>query len=93
MNKNEFAHHLRRFLVALKDKENGERLTVFITLDKTQLQAAQIVGESSKELIRRIADRNGYELLKVIGKPDKMTVTLSLDELWRRGMEENTLGH
>ena len=88
MEKPEITIHLRRFRAALRNRESGEEVTVFITLDKTQLQAAQIVGQSSKELIERFADRNGYELLNIIGKPDKLTVTIPLDELWRRASEQ-----
>lgn len=85
MNKPEITIHLRRFHVALKNRESGEEVTAFLTLDKGKLQAAQLVGESSKELIKRIAARSGYKLLNVIGKPDKLTVTIPLDELWQRG--------
>lgn len=92
MKKPEITIHLRRFRVALRNREAGEEVTVFLTLDKSQLQAAQLVGESSKELIERFAARNGYELLGVIGKPDKLTVTLPLDELWRRGIEAQSAG-
>ncbi|MCI9458783.1 MAG: hypothetical protein HFE44_17755 [Oscillospiraceae bacterium] len=88
MKKPEITIHLRRFCAALRNQESGEKVTVYITLDKTQLQAAQIVGQSSQELIGRFADRNGYELLNIIGKPDKLTVTVPLDELWRRASEE-----
>lgn len=88
MKKPKITIHLRRFRVALRSQENGEEVTVFLTLDKTQLQAAQIVGQSSKELIERYASSNGYELLDVIGQPDKLTVTVPLDELWRRATEE-----
>lgn len=88
MYKPEITIHLRRFRVTLRSKETGEEITVFITLDKAQLQAAQIVGQSSKELIERFSSRNGYELLNVIGEADKLTVTIPLDELWRRATEE-----
>lgn len=50
MKKPKITIHLRRFRVALRSKETGEEVTVFLTLDKTQLQAAQIVGQSSKEI-------------------------------------------
>lgn len=88
MKKPEITIHLRRFRVALRSKETKEEVTVFITLDKTMLQAAQIVGQSSKELIERYASSNGYDLLDIIGQPDKLTVTVPLDELWRRTAEE-----
>ena len=88
MKKPETTIHLRRFRVALRSKGTGEKVTVYITLDKAQLQAAQTVGQSSKELLARYADCNDYELLNVIGKPDKLTVTIPLDELWRRTAKE-----
>lgn len=88
MKKPEITIHLRRFHVALRNRETGEEVTVFLTLDKSLLQAAQTIGGSSKELIERFAARNGYKLLNVIGKPDKLTVTVPLDELWRLGAEE-----
>ena len=88
MKKPETTIHLRRFLLALRSKATGEECEVYITLDKTQLQAAQVVGESSKELIQRFAAQNGYELLNIVGKPDKLSVTVPLDELWRRATEE-----
>ena len=88
MKKPETTIHLRRFRLALRSKATGEECEVFITLDKTQLQAAQVVGESSKELIQRFAAQNGYELLNIVGKPDKLSVTVPLDELWRRSTEE-----
>lgn len=52
-----------------------------IILTKEQLRAAQIVGESSKELIHRIYNRNGFEVLE-IGKAEKKTLVIDLHELW-----------
>ena len=88
MKKPEITIHLRRFRAALRNQGTGEEVAVFITLDKSKLQAAQTIGESSKELIQRYAARNGYDLLYIIDKPDKLTVTIPLDELWRRATEE-----
>lgn len=88
MKKPEITVHLRRFCAALRSKESGEKVTVYITLDKTKLQAAQVCGQSSKELIEHYAFSNGYDLLNIIGKPVKLTVTIPLDELWRRATEE-----
>lgn len=90
--KSEITMHLRRFHVALRDRESGEKVAVYITLDKTQLQAAQLVGQSSKELIERMAARNGYDVLD-IGKADKMSVAIPLDALWRHNVEMNALDH
>lgn len=80
--KNEITLHLRRFPVKIKARDTGEESTCYLTLEKSQLQAAQACGQSSKELITRMIMRQGYGVLG-IGKPDKQTVTLNLDELWR----------
>ena len=47
--KTEISIHLRAFCVRVSDPTHGERDEV-IVLDKSQLQAAQLVGQSSKEL-------------------------------------------
>ena len=86
MLKNEITLTLRRFPVALQDEYGGQTAAT-ITLTKQQLQAAQIVGQSSKELIERLCDRQGYTVLE-IGKPDKLAVTVDLDELYRHGSGE-----
>lgn len=78
--KTTFELHLRRFSVTVQDA-SGQQTEVPITLDKSQLQAAQIVGQSSKELIKRICGRQGLTLLD-IGAADKRTVTLDLEALW-----------
>lgn len=51
MKKPEITIHLRRFRAALRNQGTGEEVAVFLTLDKSKLQAAQTIGESSKELI------------------------------------------
>jgi len=83
---NEITLHLRRFPVEIKNQATGEESTCFLTLDKSQLQAAQIVGQSSKELITRIIVQQGYGVLS-IGKAEKRTVTMDLDRLWERNLE------
>lgn len=52
-----------------------------IVLSKEQLQAAQLVGQSSKELINRIYNRKGFEVLN-IGKPEKKSINIDLSDLW-----------
>lgn len=52
-----------------------------IVVTKQELQAAQLVGESSKELITRICNRRGYEVLS-IRKPEKDEITINLERLW-----------
>ncbi len=52
-------------------------------LTKEQLRAAGIVEQSSKELIHRICNREGYTVLN-IGKPERKTLEVNLNELWGR---------
>lgn len=73
--------HLRRFAVTTRAQDTGETFTSYIVLDKSQLQAAQMVGQSSKELITRAYAGKSYEVVS-IGKADKRTVSLDLDKLW-----------
>lgn len=69
-----------RFPVTVQNGEN-ESTVIPVILTKEQLQAAQIVGQSSKELIRRICDREGYAVLD-IGKPERKMLEVNLNELW-----------
>ena len=73
----------RRFPVELMDERTGCASLEFIVLDKRQLQAAQMVGQSSKELIRRIFNRQGFRVLE-IGTPERRSIDLNLDELWKQ---------
>ncbi len=70
----------RRFQVTVKDL-NGHIINDTICISKQQLQAAQLVGQSSKELIHRLYDRQGFKVLD-IGKAMKKTVSIDLDTLW-----------
>ena len=81
--KTEISLHLRQFPVLAHDHRTGEEEAITVTVAKQQLQAAQIVGQSSKELIDRLCDRQGYSVIE-IGKPDKLTVKLNLEELYER---------
>lgn len=82
--KNEITINLRVFPVVAHDHRTGADEAITVPVTKQQLQAAQIVGQSSTELIERLCDRQGYTVLE-IGTPDKVTVTLDLGELIRRG--------
>ena len=42
-----------------------------------------MVGQSSKELIRRIYNRQGFRVLE-IGTPERRSIDLNLDELWKQ---------
>ena len=75
------AMQLRRFPVRLQNRSTGEISEDTITFSIQQLQAAQMVGQSSKELICRAYGREGFAVLDV-GKAHKMAVELDLDDLY-----------
>ena len=54
---------LRRFNIQIMDKRTGKTREDVIVLTKQQLQAAQVVGQSSKELICRYYNRAGFTVL------------------------------
>jgi hypothetical protein len=72
---------LREFPVIVRDERTGEEICDTVVLDKTRLQAAQIVGQSCKELIQRLYNRQGYRVVE-IGTPERRSVNLNLEELW-----------
>lgn len=78
--KNEIILNLRQFPVLAHDHRTGKEEAIVVTVTKHQLQAAQIVGQSSKELIEHLCDRQGYTVFE-IGKPDKVAVTVDLNNL------------
>ena len=78
--KNTVTAYLCTFHVSGVNKQTGESTFMTVTVSKGQLQAAQIVGQSSKELIERMCERQGFYVLE-IGKPKKQTVMLDLNEL------------
>lgn len=82
---NRITINLRAFPVLAHDHRTGEEVAITVTVTKQQLQAAQIVGQSSMELITRLCDRQGYTVLE-IGKPDKLSVPLDLDKLMEAGI-------
>ena len=79
--KNRITVEVRRFPVLVVKNDNHEPYAKHIVLTKEQLQAAQIVGQSSKELIYRLCERQGYKVLE-IGKPVKKSISIDLDALW-----------
>ena len=56
-------------------------------MDTQQLQAAQLVGQSSNELIHRLFNRQGYKVLE-IGKPVKKEIVVDLTELYREAVSD-----
>ncbi|MCI8681009.1 MAG: hypothetical protein HFF81_09520 [Oscillospiraceae bacterium] len=73
--------HLRRFTVQIMDERTGESREDVIVLTKEQLQAAQLCGQSSKELICRYYAREGFTVLD-IGKAEKRTIPLDLGSVF-----------
>lgn len=69
-----------RFPATVQRGENDTDV-IPVILTKEQLRAAQTVGESSKELIRRICDRMGYKVLD-IGKAERKSFEIDLAEMW-----------
>lgn len=69
--------NVRVFPVSLRDERTGAVSEDTIVLTKHQLQAAQTVGQSSKELICRIFNREGYRVLD-IGKAVKRDISVDL---------------
>lgn len=78
--KSEIVLTLRQFPVLAHDHRTGQEEAITVTVTKDQLRAAQIVGQSSKELVERLCERQGYSVIE-IGKPDKLAVTVDLDKL------------
>lgn len=73
--------HLLRFYVRVWDAATETNREEPITLTKDQLRAAGLIGLSSKEIITRICERRGLQVLE-IGKAKRRTVSIDLDELW-----------
>lgn len=73
--------HLRRFAVQIMDERTGETREDVIVLTKEQLQAAQLCGQSSKELICHYYNRAGFTVLD-IGKAEKRTIPLDLGSVF-----------
>lgn len=73
---------LRAFTVRIQDQRTGETKEDVIVFSKHQLQAAQIIGQSSKQLIYRAYNAKGYTVLD-IGKADKVEVELDLYGLYQ----------
>lgn len=78
---NRIAIEVRRFPVTLRDERTEDIMQEAIILDKQRLRAAQLVGQSSKELIQHFYNRQGFRVLE-IGKPERRSLTLSLEDLW-----------
>lgn len=82
---------VRSFPVLAHNHRTGreEKLTVPVT--KEQLRASQLVGQSSKELIGRLCERQGYTVLE-ISAPARHSITLNLEELVKQYEEHQEAG-
>lgn len=80
--KTTFIIQARRFPVRIHDRSTGAERDDSIILTKEHLQAAQLVGQSSKELIHRLYERDGCAVLE-IGKPERREISLNLEELYQ----------
>ena len=58
--KSEIVLNLRQFPVLAHDHRTGQEEAITVTVTKDQLRAAQVVGQSSKELVERLCERQGY---------------------------------
>lgn len=85
--KTEITMQVRAFPVVIQDQRTGDERSDFIMLDKSMLQAAEIVGQSSKELIYRMYNRKGFRVLE-IGQPIKREIRVNLEELYNSAAKE-----
>ena len=81
MMKTTMTVQLRRFDVLVEDQRTRETREESIVFTLEQLHAAQLVGQSSKELICRAFERQGDKVLD-IGRAERRTATLRLDGLF-----------
>lgn len=81
MMKTTMTVQLRRFDVLVEDQRTRETREESIVFTLEQLHAAQLVGQSSKELIERYFNRMGYKV-GGIGQAERRTATLRLDGLF-----------
>lgn len=79
--KSTYALEIRAFPVTVEDRRNGAVIREKAILTKEHLKAAQLVGQSSNELIQRMYERAGYRVLE-IEKPVRQTIELDLNWLY-----------
>lgn len=77
---------VRQFPVLAHDHRVDKEVSITVPVTKEQLRAAQLVGQSSAELIERLCEKQGYTVIE-IGKPDKLYMDIDLEELVRQYQE------
>lgn len=85
------AIYLRQFSVRIRDNRTGEKSEDTIVLSKDVLRAAQIVGQSSTELIVRAYSKEGFTVLDV-GPARKAEAVLDLEGLFELNRPEQEGG-
>lgn len=81
-----FNLQLRAFKVKIFDTRTSEIKDDVVVFEKSILQAAQLVGESSDNLIKKYYGRQGYTVVEVI-EVVKREAQLNLLKLFERGGE------
>jgi len=88
--KNQLTICYRVFHVRKRDERTGWESWDTIALTKEQLRAAQTIGQSSKELIYRTFNKDGYKVLE-IGDVEKRSFTVDLTDMSLH-LEANAVG-
>lgn len=78
--KNTITITVRIFPVVAHDHRTGKEERITVPVTREQLRASQLVGQSSKELLERLCDRQGFTVIE-IGQPRKLSMEINLEEL------------
>lgn len=78
----------RSYPITAQHIETGEVLEDYCTISKEQSRASQLVGQSDREFISRMYDRNGLKVM-TIGKPQKKTLRVDLTHLFLKVLVED----
>ena len=89
--KNTITITVRNFPVLAHDHRTGKEEAITVPVTKEQLRAAQLVGQSSNELIERLCEKQGYSVIE-IGIPDKLSIPLNLEALVKQYEEHQEAG-
>ena len=89
--KTEIKISVRVYAVRIKDTRTGEVKDDTIVLEKSRLQAGALFELGDQDIIYRIYNRQGYQVLE-IAKPFKMELTVDLLGLFQRLYREQSAG-
>lgn len=79
--KTEIKIQARAYQVRLKDTRTGEKSHDTIVLTKEQIRAGAMFDLGNEDIIYRAYNRQGFRVLE-IGKPEKLELTVDLEELY-----------